>query len=104
MTRVVYTAGGQLPVRELISPVGIVRELLAHRELILAYTKREFHAAHRGTYLGLVWSILSPLIMLALFVGVFGHIFGGKFTSRPDETAGEFALALFIGLGFFSTA
>jgi lipopolysaccharide transport system permease protein len=102
MTRVVYTAGVKTPLRELLSPIGIARELLSHRELIAAYTKREFHSAHRGTYLGLIWSVLSPLIMLALFVGVFGHIFGGKFTSRPDETASEFALALFIGLGFFN--
>ena len=102
MTRVVYTSAPQLPLARLLHPLRIVRDLLRHRELIVAYTKREFQAAHRGTYLGLVWSVLSPLIMLALFTFVFGYIFGGKFNPKAHETPAEFALALFVGLGFFN--
>jgi lipopolysaccharide transport system permease protein len=102
MTRVVYTSTPQLPLVQLILPHRIVRDLLRHRELIVAYTKREFQAAHRGTYLGLVWSVLSPLIMLALFALVFGGIFGGKFNPKMHETPAEFALALFVGLAFFN--
>jgi lipopolysaccharide transport system permease protein len=102
MTRVVYTSTPQLPLSRLVNPYRIVRDLLRHRELILAYAKREFEAVHRGTYLGLAWSVLSPLIMLALFTFVFGHIFGGKFNPKVHETPAEFALALFVGLGFFN--
>ena len=102
MTRVVYTSEPHIPVSRLINPYRIARDLLKHRELIVAYTKREFQTAHRGTYLGLAWSIISPLIMLALFTFVFGHIFGGKFNPKAHETPAEFALALFIGLGFFN--
>lgn len=86
----------------LLAPHRIVRDLLRNRELIIAYTKREFQATHRGTYLGLVWSVLSPLIMLALFAFVFGGIFHGKFNSKVDETPAEFALALFVGLSFYN--
>lgn len=102
MTRVVYTNAPQLPLSRLLAPHRIVRDLLRHRELIVAYTRREFQAAHRGTYLGLVWSVLSPLIMLALFAFVFGGIFGGKFNAKGHETPAEFALALFVGLSFFN--
>ena len=102
MTRVVYTNSPHIPLAQLVSPVHIARNLLRHRELIAAYTKREFQAAHRGTYLGLAWSVVSPLIMLALFTFVFGGIFGGKFNPRTTETPVEFALALFVGLGFFN--
>lgn len=102
MTRAIYTSTPQLPLSRLIYPHRILRDLLRHRELIVAYTKREFEAAHRGTYLGLVWSVLSPLIMLALFAFVFGGIFGGKFNSKAHETPAEFALALFVGLSFFN--
>lgn len=102
MTRVVYTSAPQLPLSRLLDPRHVLRDLLRHRELIIAYTKREFQATHRGTYLGLIWSVLSPLIMLALFAFVFGHIFGGKFNSKAHETPAEFALALFVGLSFFT--
>jgi lipopolysaccharide transport system permease protein len=102
MTRVVYTSAPQLPLARMVLPHRIARDLLRHRELIVAYTKREFQTAHRGTYLGLVWTVLSPLIMLALFTFVFGGIFGGRFNSKVPETPAEFALALFVGLGFFN--
>jgi lipopolysaccharide transport system permease protein len=102
MTRVIYTSTPQLPLSRLVQPQHIFRDLLRHRELIVAYAKREFQSAHRGTYMGLAWSVLSPLIMLAMFTFIFGGIFGGKFNPKEHETPAEFALALFIGLGFFN--
>ncbi len=103
MTRVVYTSTPRYPLTRLIYPPVIVRDLLRHRELIMTYAEREFQAAHRGTYLGLAWSVLSPLIMLALFTFIFGGVFHGKFNPGANETPAEFALALFIGLAFFNT-
>jgi lipopolysaccharide transport system permease protein len=102
MTRVIYTASPQQSLGRLLLPNRIAADLLRHRELIVAYTRREFQAVHRGTYLGLVWTVLSPLIMLALFTFVFGGIFNGKFNPKVNETPVEFALALFVGLGFFN--
>lgn len=102
MSRVVFTNEAHRPLSSLISPHRIALNLLQHRELIAAYTKREFQAVHRGTYLGLAWSVISPLILLGLFVWVFGFIFGGRFTRNPNETPAEFALALFIGMSFFN--
>jgi lipopolysaccharide transport system permease protein len=102
VTRVVYTSTPQLPLARLLLPNRIVRDLLRHRELIVAYTKREFQSTHRGTYFGLLWTVLVPLIMLALFTFVFGGIFNGKFNPKVNETPVEFALALFVGLGFFN--
>jgi lipopolysaccharide transport system permease protein len=101
VSRVVYTSEPQLPASRLLSPRHILRDLLAHRELIGAYAKREFQSTHRATYLGLFWTVLSPLMMLALYAFVFGFIFNGKFTQRATETPAEFALALFVGLSFY---
>lgn len=103
MSRVIYTSTPQLPLSRLVNPYCIVRDILPHRELVTAYAKREFQAAHRGTYLGLIWQVLSPLIMLAMFTFVFGRIFGGRFNSKMPETPAEFALALFVGLSFFTS-
>jgi lipopolysaccharide transport system permease protein len=102
MTRVVYTSEVQEPLRLLLSPDRVFRDLARHRELIRAFVKRDFHATYRGTFLGPVWSVLSPLIMLALFTFVFGGIFHGRFTHNAAETPAEFALAMFIGLSLFN--
>ncbi len=102
MSRVVYTHEPPIGTASLVSPAWIARNLWRNRELIVAYTKREFQAAHRATYLGLAWSVLAPLIMLALFAGVFGYIFKGRFLQTGPETPAQFALALFVGLGFFN--
>ena len=102
MSRVVYTSESRLPTRRLLSPRWVLRDLLKHRELIWTYARREFQATHRGTYLGLLWAVISPLIMLVLFTVVFGYIFNGRFTQRTTETPLEFALALFVGLSLFN--
>lgn len=101
MAKVIYTSEPQLPNSQLISPIFIVKDIFSHWGLILAYSKREFQNTHRATYLGLFWTVLSPLLMLALYALVFGYIFKGRFTHRPEETPAEFALALFVGLAFF---
>ena len=101
MSKTVYLSSSRAPLGRLISPYWIVRDLMVHRELLLAYAKREFLAAYRETVLGMAWSIFTPLILLALFTLVFGYIFKGRFNQAVAETPAEFALALFIGLSFY---
>ena len=50
---------------------------------------------YRGSYLGVFWTILNPLFMLAIYTFVFGYIFGGSFAG---ETPTEHALGIFVGL------
>lgn len=102
MPTVVYSSEIRTPIQRLISPYWIARHLMSHRELIAAFARREFQAAHRDTYLGMFWSLLTPLIMLALFTLVFGIIFKGKFSGAATETPTEFAIALFVGLSFYN--
>ncbi len=60
-----------------------------------------WNCATKGSHLGLIWSFLNPLLMLGLYVLVFGYIFGGSFGVRPNESRVDFALALFLGLTLF---
>lgn len=57
---------------------------------------------YRGSTLGLFWSLLTPLCMLAVFAVVFGLVFKGKFSDRTVETPVEFGLALFAGMVVFN--
>ena len=73
-----------------------------HRDLIIQLTKRELEIRHKGSKLGHIWAILSPLMMLSLYLFIFGVVFQGKFGVLKNENFFDFALALFLGLSLFN--
>jgi lipopolysaccharide transport system permease protein len=85
-------------VRVLFSPF---LALWRQRSLLLQFTLRNVELRHKGSHLGLVWSVLNPLLMLGLYVFVFGYVFGGSFREIPNETRLDYALAIFLGLTLF---
>lgn len=40
--------------------------------------KRDFKKKYKRTALGMLWSILSPLLMMCVLASIFGYIFGGR--------------------------
>lgn len=82
---------------------GAVWTAVAHRELISRLVVREVAARYRGSVMGLLWSLLQPLAMLAVFTTVFGVVLKAKWAGTGSNA--EFALVLFSGLlvfGLFS--
>lgn len=77
---------------------GFARALWRNRSLWWQFTRRNIELRHKGSYLGFIWALLNPLLMLCLYVFVFGYIFDGKFTGSPTESRMDYALALFLGL------
>lgn len=73
-------------------------DLWQHRELLWQFTLRNVELRHKGSHLGLVWSVLNPLLMLGLYVMVFGYVFSGRFGIIPGETRADYALGIFAGL------
>lgn len=102
MSKVVYSSAPESFSWRHIAPWSIVGDILRHRSLIASMTVRDFRAAYQASYLGLTWQFVLPLIMLAIFYLVFGQIFGGRFLNNASETPIDYALALFVGLGFFN--
>jgi len=78
-----------------------VHDLWQNRELLWQFTVRSVEVRHKGSHLGLLWSILNPLLMLGLYVFVFGEIFNGKFGILAYETKWDYALGVFLGLIVF---
>ena len=76
-------------------------DLWQQRALLWQFTLRNVELRHRGSHLGLVWSFLNPLLMLGLYVMVFGYIFGGKFGIVADETPLDYALGIFLSLTLY---
>lgn len=102
MSKVVYTALPESFSWRHVAPWSILRDILRHRSLIASMTIRDFRGAYQASYLGLTWQFVLPLIMLAIFYLVFGQIFGGRFLNNASEAPIDYALALFVGLGFFN--
>src|ERR1043166_4818658 len=65
-------------------------------DLIVSLTKRELAARYRGSVLGIVWAILTPVVMIAIFTIVFAGIFNAKFGASSSQW--DYALYLFCGL------
>ena len=51
--------------------------------------------------MGILWTVINPLLLLALYYTVFGVIFKGRFGVFPEETPVDYALAMFLGLTLF---
>jgi len=83
------------------SPFAFATDLWRQRELLWQFSLREVEVRHKGSHLGLIWSFLNPLLMLGLYVFVFGYIFKGSFGVLPNETRVDFALGVFVGLSLF---
>src|SRR5713101_982137 len=65
-------------------------------DLILSLTKRELAARYRGSILGIVWALLTPIVMIAIFTIIFAGIFKAKFGVSSSQW--DYALYLFCGL------
>ncbi len=71
------------------------------RALVVALTRRELVARYRGGFLGFLWSLLNPLLLLLVYATVFRLVFEPRADVRP------YALFLFGGVlvwGFVSSA
>lgn len=56
----------------------MIQKLKKHQFLFEELVKREFKKKYKGTALGMVWSLLSPLLMLLVMRLVLGRFFGGQ--------------------------
>jgi lipopolysaccharide transport system permease protein len=79
-------------------PASLIRTLWRHRELFRQLCRREISDRTKGSLLGLLWLVLNPLLLLALYTFVFGVLFSGRFGVRADETGLQFAVGVYIGL------
>jgi lipopolysaccharide transport system permease protein len=71
------------------------------RDLWWQFTVRAVESRYRGSYLGILWAVLNPVLMLAIYFTVFGIIFGGHFRDPKVESLKDFAMAMFLGLTLF---
>src|SRR2546425_3544736 len=71
-------------------------ELPSRSELILSLARRELAARYKGSVLGIVWAVLTPIVMIAIFTFIFAGIFKARFGASSSQW--DYALYLFCGL------
>ena len=72
---------------------GIVRSLVKQRGLIAVLVERELKARYRGTLLGYLWSLVNPLLLIAVYSVVFTMVIPARIPSPVP-----YPLFLFAGV------
>ncbi len=77
-----------------------LRALYSYRNLILQLVKRDISSRYQGSFFGIGWSLIFPLLTLA----VYGFVFGIVLQPRWPNVEGpiQFTLILFSGLLIFN--
>lgn len=83
------------------SPLAMMTSVWRNKYLIKTTAIREVQGRYRGSLMGIVWSLLTPLFMLTVYTFVFSEIFKAKWHGG-SASKGEFALVLFAGLIVFN--
>lgn len=66
--------------------------------LIWQLGKRQITGRYRGSFLGMLWSFVNPLLLLGVYAFVFGFVFKAKFAGNLSGNKLDFAVILFTGL------
>ncbi|WP_158291537.1 ABC transporter permease [Marinicauda algicola] len=71
-------------------------------ELVVSFSSREIEGRYRFSFLGLIWLVAVPVIMLVMFAFVFSVIFQARWPNIEIESRSAFAVILFVGLATHS--
>jgi len=78
-------------------PAYIFASLVEHRFVVAQLSRRAILGRYRGTMLGLVWSLFTPLLLLAVYTFVFGTVLQIRWVDQGGGNL-EFAAILFSGM------
>ncbi|NWF64509.1 MAG: ABC transporter permease [Chloroflexi bacterium] len=84
------------------SLISLFRSIKRNRRLTFEMTKREIQKKYRGSVLGLVWALITPLLMLLVYTFVFSVILKSRWGGDANESRADFAILLFAGLIVFN--
>jgi lipopolysaccharide transport system permease protein len=90
------------PIRKYLNPYQVLAHLWRFRSLIGQLTRREIVARYKGSFVGMGWSVIHPLMMLGVYTFVFSVIFNARWGIGSGESRASFALTLFMGMVTFS--
>ena len=78
--------------------MSIFKELIQYRELLKTNIQKEIRGKYKGSFLGVLWSFLNPLLMVVVYAIVFPYIMRVKV---PNYL--QFLIVAVIPWNFFTT-
>ncbi len=77
----------------------MVKSFWRHRSLVKQLVMRDIRARYKGSLMGVVWSVVTPLLMLVMYTFVFQFVFNARWgeSGASGETV-SFSMNLFLGL------
>lgn len=87
----------------LINPLSPLTTFWRHRSLIMRLAARDIESKYRGSVLGILWSLITPLMLLGVYTFVFSVVFQSRWgaAAHGDDRA-SFAVILFASLIVFN--
>ncbi|MFO8056061.1 MAG: ABC transporter permease [bacterium] len=70
--------------------------LFSHRRLLWQMTLRDLRGKYAGSLMGLFWTVINPLLLLAVFTFIFAVVFKAKF--GEDVSVGISSLYILCGI------
>jgi lipopolysaccharide transport system permease protein len=80
------------------SLAALGKSLWRNRQLIAQMTRREVVGRYKGSVMGLAWSFLNPVFLLAVYTFVFAVVFKSRWGVGGEESKTQFAVVLFVGM------
>jgi lipopolysaccharide transport system permease protein len=76
-----------------------IQHIIFHRHLLWEFLQRDLQARYVGSVMGFFWSVINPLILLAIYTVVFGALLKVPVEKMGDSmTPFDFAFYIFSGL------
>ena len=84
------------------APFRLISE---NRELLRQLVKRNIYGRYSGTAGGLAWSVIQPLLMLAVYTFIFSVVFKSRWGTLPSgglDGSYSFSVIMFCGMTVFN--
>ena len=85
-----------------LNPLSALSGIWKGRSLLSQLVRRNIEIRYKGTMMGLVWMMVTPLVMLAVYTFVFGVVFKAHWGTWFGDSKAAFALILFCGMTVFN--
>jgi lipopolysaccharide transport system permease protein len=77
---------------------GIYTSASRHPDLLWQMMRRDVVGRYRGSVAGMAWSLVNPLMMLAVYTFVFSVVFQARWSGGEAQGRAAFAVNVFAGM------